>query len=68
MTSYLLKVYKNCCTTAVKYPYMRHRLHSHIGNIQFCPFEDVLGIGHDDGYTSVLIPGKLVGVFLERVY
>lgn len=38
---------------------MRHRLRSRIGNIEFCPYEDVLGIGHQSGYTSILIPGKL---------
>jgi U3 small nucleolar RNA-associated protein 7 len=39
--------------------YLKHRLNSaSIQNLQFCPYEDVLGIGHSNGISSILVPGK----------
>ncbi|KAK3110401.1 putative U3 small nucleolar RNA-associated protein 7 [Teratosphaeriaceae sp. CCFEE 6253] len=29
----------------------------HIERVRWCPFEDVLGVGHDQGYSSLLVPG-----------
>ena len=29
----------------------------HIERVRWCPFEDVLGIGHDKGFSSILVPG-----------
>ncbi|KAI0980227.1 hypothetical protein GJ496_009474 [Pomphorhynchus laevis] len=38
--------------------YMQHREAGTIRKCQFCPFEDVLGIGHSEGFSSILIPGS----------
>ena len=39
--------------------YLKHRLNSSIiQNLQFCPYEDVLGIGHSNGISSILVPGE----------
>jgi U3 small nucleolar RNA-associated protein 7 len=39
-------------------PYMNHLIPGQaVSTVQFCPFEDVLGIGHSAGFSSILIPG-----------
>lgn len=39
--------------------YLKHRLNNaSIQNVQFCPFEDVLGVGHANGISSLLVPGS----------
>ena len=30
---------------------------SRIERLRYCPYEDVLGIGHSDGFTSIIVPG-----------
>ncbi|TRY62945.1 hypothetical protein TCAL_07271 [Tigriopus californicus] len=53
-----VEIFKDCCTTAVKYPYMRHRAFKRITDIHFAPYEDAMGIGHEAGFTSILVPGS----------
>ncbi|RMZ94588.1 WD repeat-containing 46 [Brachionus plicatilis] len=39
--------------------YLKHRINNaNIQNLQFCPFEDVLGVGHSYGISSLLVPGS----------
>ena len=47
---------------------MKHRLqgaakHGSVYQTKFAPYEDVLGIVHDTGYSSILVPGAGVANF-----
>lgn len=53
----ILEVYRNCCTEAASKAYLRHNFNSSIKNFQFCPYEDVLGVATDWGFTSLIVPG-----------
>ena len=40
-------------------PYLTHlEPGCSIENVQFCPYEDVLGFGHANGISSILVPGS----------
>ena len=42
-------------------------IRSFVNSIQFCPYEDVLGIGHSRGMSSALIPGSGESTFDSKV-
>ncbi|XP_071948540.1 WD repeat-containing protein 46-like [Antedon mediterranea] len=53
----VVEIYKDCCTTAVEKAYMTHRCTWPLSDLKFCPYEDVLGLTHSKGFSSLLIPG-----------
>ncbi|KAG5879730.1 hypothetical protein JTB14_033332 [Gonioctena quinquepunctata] len=53
----VVEIYRDCCQTAAKRAYLRHRFNTPIGNFNFCPYEDVLGVTTVRGFTSLLVPG-----------
>ena len=53
-----VRVFKDCCTKSVEHPYMRHKVNRRIADLEFAPYEDALGIGHADGFTSIIVPGS----------
>lgn len=53
----MLQIYKDCCIQSVSTPYLSHAVGKPIAGIKFCPYEDVLGIGHEGGFSSILVPG-----------
>ncbi|KAJ8927762.1 hypothetical protein NQ314_019766 [Rhamnusium bicolor] len=53
----IVEIYRDCCATAAKKAYLRHRFVTPISNFNFCPYEDVLGVATARGFTSLLVPG-----------
>ena len=53
-----VQVFKDGLATRASAPYVTHMLPGRLcENVRFAPFEDVLGVGHSAGYTSMLVPG-----------
>lgn len=49
-----------CFDTVQAKPYMQHRVSkgSQVQDMMFCPYEDVLALGHSTGISSLLVPGS----------
>ncbi|XP_058169120.1 WD repeat-containing protein 46 [Anopheles ziemanni] len=39
-------------------PYIRQRTDGSISNLRFCPYEDILGVATEKGFTSLIVPGS----------
>ena len=51
-------VWKDGLTRKARDPYMHHlQAGSTVNCLRFCPYDDVLGVGHAGGVESLLIPG-----------
>jgi U3 small nucleolar RNA-associated protein 7 len=53
----VINIYKDVATETWSEPYMYHKLKHPASRLQFCPYEDVLGVGHRSGFTSLIVPG-----------
>lgn len=54
----IVEVYRNITLGSGGEAYMRHKAGSIITDMQFCPYEDILGISTYKGYSSLIIPGS----------
>jgi len=53
-----VQVWKDAFKEKQNAPYMVKQLPGQVvRNVSFCPFEDVLGVGHSGGFSSLVIPG-----------
>lgn len=57
-----VSIYQDATTGSrinLKRPYLSHPIKTPgMGAISFCPYEDILGVGHSQGFTSLLVPGS----------
>lgn len=53
----VVEVWRDVFSERQTRPYLTHRLKGEVSDVQFCPFEDCLGIGHSRGFTSIIVPG-----------
>ncbi|XP_061170108.1 WD repeat-containing protein 46-like isoform X1 [Saccostrea echinata] len=53
----IVEVYQDPCRQQITSPYMIQKLGTTVHGVHFCPYEDVLGVGHGEGFTSLIIPG-----------
>mmetsp|Transcript_20412 Transcript_20412/g.44653 ORF Transcript_20412/g.44653 Transcript_20412/m.44653 type:complete len:546 (-) Transcript_20412:382-2019(-) len=54
-----VQVWKDALRLKQKSPYMTHHLPpgAQARCVQFCPYDDVLGVGHSQGISSLVVPG-----------
>lgn len=51
------QVWQDALRTKAQSPYMNHQLAGVLRDFSFCPYEDILAVGHSEGLTSMLVPG-----------
>jgi len=53
-----IQIWKNALGDKADVPYMTHNvMNGTIRDFRFCPYEDVLAIGHTGGVSTMLVPG-----------
>jgi U3 small nucleolar RNA-associated protein 7 len=54
-----VQVWADAISTKAQSPYMTHHVPGHVvTGLQFQPFEDFLGMTHDEGIESIVVPGS----------
>lgn len=58
-TGKTINIYKNALkpSEGVK-PYLKHNVDSTISGLYFCNYEDIIGVCHQKGFSSLLVPGS----------
>lgn len=51
------QVFKDVRTGGASNPYMTYKADGGVTDMQFCPYEDILGVSTYRGYSSLIIPG-----------
>lgn len=52
-------VWKDALKTKQNSPYLTHLQEaSAINSVRFCPYDDILGVGHAGGFSSLIVPGS----------
>ena len=53
-----ITIWKDALKTKQTSPYLSHlQESSHISRVRFCPYDDILGVGHHNGFSNLIIPG-----------
>lgn len=53
----VVEIYRDGINKIIDEPYLIYKCDSFVKNVKFCPYEDVLGMGHESGFSSILVPG-----------
>lgn len=53
-----VQVFRGMHNGTCKEPYLVHNCGGNVTDVRFVPWEDVLGVGHANGFTSMLVPGS----------
>lgn len=53
-----VSLWKDCLQSKARVPYMHHHESGLVAScVRFCPFDDILGVGSNHGFSSILVPG-----------
>uniref|UniRef100_A0A914XMV2 WD repeat-containing protein 46 n=1 Tax=Plectus sambesii TaxID=2011161 RepID=A0A914XMV2_9BILA len=52
-----VQIFKDAHVGLAEAPYLVHQCTGTVTDLRFSPFEDVLGVGHQNGFTSLIVPG-----------